>query len=207
MNARKELSVALFETGIVKFGSFTLKSGIESPIYLDLRVLVSHPKLLMLVAKLLAEKARPLKFDRIAGIPYAALAIATAVSIESGWPMIFARKEAKDYGTKKLVEGEFNAGETVLVIDDLITTGGSKLEGAQPFLDAGLLVNDFLVIVDRDQGGREEMVHAGYRLHYVLSIHELLSDLLESGKISRQQFDSTESFLAATKQVPKGSST
>jgi uridine monophosphate synthetase len=185
----------LFDAGIVKFGSFTLKSGSVSPIYLDLRLLVSHPGLLRNVASLLAQKAGPLSFDRVAGIPYAALAIATAVSLQSGVPMVFCRKEAKDYGTKKMVEGDFSAGETVLVIDDLITTGGSKLEAVKPLQDAGLKVSDFMVVIDRQQGGRQELEAKGYRLHALLTVRDLFSDLAAARRISPEEFAQFESFM------------
>lgn len=196
MDATKQAIITeLGRIGAIKFGEFTLKSGIVSPIYVDLRILVSYPKLMKQVAKAYAEVISQLKFDRLAGIPYAALPIAAAVSLEMEQPWVYNRKEAKDYGTKKLIEGEFKEGETVVVIDDLITKGDSKLEVVAPFTAAGLTIKDFVVLIDREQGGAQMLVEHGYNLHAVLKMTEILDSLVEAGTLSSDLAQQVRDFL------------
>ncbi len=192
MSGKEELAIALHKIGAVKFGLFTLKSGLKSPVYIDLRVLVSYPSVLRSVAKALVSKIEEdkIEFDLIAGIPFAAIAIATAVSLEKDWRMVFPRKEQKDYGTKAKVEGVFEVGEKVLVIDDLITTGASKFEAIAPLEKEGLKVKDVLVLVDREQGGKKELLREGYHLHSVFSVRELLEFLNEKDLVESVVYES-----------------
>ena len=179
----EELALALHEAGCVQFGQFKLKSGLLSPIYVDLRLLVSQPRLLRRVGEVLAERAQTFKFDVLAAIPYAALPIGVAVSLALDVPLVYPRKEVKDYGTERSVEGAFERGQTVLLIDDLITKGHSKLEAIAPLEAAGLKVKDILVLVDREQGGVEELDAHGYAVHAVLTLAQILDVLVGAGKL------------------------
>lgn len=176
----------LHRIGAVRFGEFTLKSGRRSPIYVDLRGLVSYPEVLRLAGRLLVDQLAPLRFDRIAGLPYAGLPLAVAASLEGGLPMIYARKEVKDYGTRRLIEGDWTPGQTVALVDDVITDGGAKIELVAPFREAGLTVRDVVVLVDREQGGREALQAAGLRLHALLTLAELMSSLREQGCVDEE---------------------
>jgi len=177
------IATGLHELGAVRFGEFTLKSGQKSPIYVDLRLLAGDPKLLGLVARAMADLLREVRYDRIAAIPYGGLPIGTAVSLATGKPMIYPRKEVKQHGTMQAIEGRYEAGEAVVMLDDLITTGGAKIEAAEPLLAAGLVVKDVLVLIDREQGGREQLAGKGYALHAVLTLRALLDSLVRTGRI------------------------
>ena len=132
---------------------------------------------------------------RLAAIPYAALPIGTAVALELDLPLIYPRKEVKGYGTARQIEGEYEPGDRVIVLDDLITTGGSKLAAIEPLKAAGLEVRDVVVLIDREQGGGEELAEAGYRLHAVLRLGEMLNLLVEVGRISAGQREKVAGFL------------
>ncbi|MGC9333310.1 MAG: orotate phosphoribosyltransferase, partial [Anaerolineae bacterium] len=132
---------------------------------------------------------------RLAAIPYAALPIGTAVALELGLPLIYPRKEAKGYGLGRQVEGEFHPGERAIVLDDLITTGGSKLQAIEPLTAAGLEVHDVVVLIDREQGGREDLEAAGYRLHAAFRLSEMLEMLVQVDRIEPGQRDQVAAFL------------
>ncbi len=192
------LADGLLQAGCIKFGEFTLKSGLKSPIYIDLRRIISYPKLLEQVGAAYLPILEKLKFDRLAGLPYAAIPIATAVSLQGNYPMIYPRKEAKAYGTKAEIEGEFHAGETALVIDDLATTGGSKFEAIEKLTVAGLVVKDVVVLVDRQSGAKESLGQAGYSMHALLTITQLLDHWEETEKVQKDMIVETRTFLKSS---------
>lgn len=195
-NELSALADELLSAGCIKFGEFTLKSGLKSPIYIDLRRIISHPKLLAEVAQAYLLLLSNLQFSRIAGLPYAAIPIATAISLAGNYPMIYPRKEAKAYGTKAEIEGEYHAGETVVVIDDLATTGGSKFEAIEKLTAVGLVVKDVVVLVDRQSGAKESLEQAGYSMHAVLTISQLLDYWEKNGKVEKDKIEQTKKFLA-----------
>ena len=151
----------LFHLGAIRFGQFTLKSGISSPIYIDLRLTISQPKLLIEIAQELYALAQNLSFDLLCGVPYTALPFATAISVQQNIPMILRRKEKKDYGTKRILEGIFQPGDRCLIVEDVITSGASIAETATSLKEEGLIVTDAVVLVHREQGGEKFLADQG----------------------------------------------
>ncbi|NLE44594.1 MAG: orotate phosphoribosyltransferase [Chloroflexi bacterium] len=191
------LADELFQAGCVQFGRFTLKSGLESPIYIDLRLLVSFPGLLQHVASAMAETASRLTYDRLAAIPYAGVPIGVALSLEMQAPLIYPRREAKQYGTRRSIEGLYRTGEVVLMVDDLITRGDSKIEAITPLEEAGLTVQDVIVLIDREQGGAQDLAQRGYRLHSIFGLRGLITQLGELGRIDSERMAEVFSYLNA----------
>ncbi len=202
-----ELILRLHEIEAVKFGEFKLKSGLISPIYVDLRVIVSYPDVLSSVAACMWDvlKSNGAEFDNMCGVPYTALPIATCMSLNNDCPMLMRRKEVKDYGTKKAIEGAFVAGQTCLVVEDLVTSGASVMETVGPLHDVGLKVKDVVVLIDRQQGGEARLKSNDLRLHAVLPLSRVLVTLEKNGKMTADLVNSVKAFIAANQTGPNAS--
>jgi len=196
MESKKEFFLECYKLGIIKFGRFTLKSGIESPFYVDLRPLASEPKILKNLADYLLEMLPLDNFDLICGVPYAALPMATAMSLESYIPLIIKRKEAKEYGTKKLIEGIFKKGQNCLLVEDVITSGKSLLETIPEIENEGISVSDIVVVLDREQGGKQLLESKGYRVHTLFTISEIVKLLKEENHLTDDEVERINDFLA-----------
>jgi len=202
--AKKSLALKLFDIGAIKFGAFRLKFHEKkpdaplSPIYIDLRVLRSFPTVMDWAIKVYKELVAGLKFDVYADVPTAATPIVAVLSYETKTPMISPRKEEKDHGIKHPIDGAFKDGQIALLVDDLITKADSKLETISALEENGLKVQDVVVLVDREQGGVQELEKRGYACHIGFKLKELLKLYLESGKISRQQYEQTVTYLDST---------
>jgi uridine monophosphate synthetase len=192
------LADGLLEAGCVKFGQFTLKSGLQSPIYIDLRLLVGFPALLDQAAAAYADILDGLKFERLAALPYAALPVATAISLQRAWPVLYPRKEVKSYGTRAEIEGPYRPGERVVVIDDLATTGESKFEAIEKLEAAGLIVEDVVVLIDRQSGAAQALTGRRCRMHAVFTLATLLDYWQAAGRISDDQAAAARQFIAAS---------
>jgi uridine monophosphate synthetase len=190
----KAIVLELYAIEAIKFGTFTLKSGVSSPIYLDLRLIISYPNLLRRISQALWPLAARLSFDRLCGVPYTALPIATALSLEHEIPMLLRRKEVKEYGTKKSIEGVFKPQERCLIIEDVVTSGSSIIETASALEKEGLVVEDALVVISREQGSR--LKERGLFLHPLLTIFDLLKVLFHEKHISEETFKSVNSYLS-----------
>lgn len=184
-----------YELGIIKFGEFTLKSGILSPFYVDLRPLASSPELLSELSQLLLAMLKDCRHELICGVPYAALPMATAMSLESKVPLIIKRKESKNYGTKKMLEGIFKEGQRCVLVEDVITSGKSLLETIEEVEKEGLKVKDIVVVLDRQQGGKELLESKGYHVHTLFSIENVIDILYNHEFLNQSQVVKIKDFL------------
>lgn len=191
---QESLIISLYEIGAIQFGEFKLKSGQTSSIYINLRKIISYPYLLKNIAQAMWETTKHCQYDLVCGVPYTALPIATCISLDQNIPMIMRRKEKKDYGTKQMIEGVFTAGQRCLIIEDVITTGGSIIETADELENAGIKVSDVTVLIDREQGGRENL-EKKYNVHTILSLNTILTTLLNSTVVKKEERDLIEKFL------------
>ncbi|KAK6643288.1 hypothetical protein RUM43_004793 [Polyplax serrata] len=194
-----KLVLKLFEIEVVKFGNFKLKSGVMSPVYFDLRVIISYPKLMDLVANLLTELIQTSvveKFEHVCGVPYTALPMATLVSSKSGIPMLIRRREAKDHGTKKIIEGSFTNGDSCIIIEDVISSGSSILETVKDLENSGLKVSHAIVVLDREQGGAKNLEAKGLNVHVLLTINKVLKILFDHKKITQDVVQETQQYIS-----------
>jgi uridine monophosphate synthetase len=184
----QDLILQLYDIGCILFGNFVQASGATFPYYVDLRKIISNPQIFASILSAYADILKHLSFDRIAGIPYGSLPTATGLALRLNRPMIFPRKEVKAHGTRRVIEGNFNPGETVVVVDDILISGKSAMEGAQKLESAGLKVHDIVVFMDHEQGVKDRLQENGYRAHAVLTISEITETLYQAGRINEEQF-------------------
>ncbi|MDJ0597620.1 MAG: bifunctional orotidine-5'-phosphate decarboxylase/orotate phosphoribosyltransferase [Crocosphaera sp.] len=186
----QDLILQLYDIGCLLFGEYVQASGSTFSYYIDLRKIISKPQLFHQVLTAYADILKNLSFDRIAGIPYGSLPTATGLSLMLNHPMIYPRKEVKAHGTRRLIEGHFQAGEKVVIVDDILITGKSVREGAEKLTSSGLIVEDIVVFIDHEQGVKDKLKNEGYNAYAVLTISEITETLYEAGRINEQQYNS-----------------
>ncbi|HZP26238.1 MAG TPA: phosphoribosyltransferase, partial [Dehalococcoidia bacterium] len=193
------LAKALWDLGAIQFGDFTLgRTTLHSPVYVNLRLLTSSPRALQRSARVMWEEVRALQsmarphinpFQRVTGIPFGGLHLALAFSLSSKTPLIYVHPPKSRDVPESYLEGIYERGETALLVDDLITSGGGAIETAHWLQErAGLHVRDVVVLIDRDEGGREQLRQHGLNLISILSMEAMLNYLMASGKIEEQWF-------------------
>jgi len=195
------LILDLFDIGCLLFGEYVQASGAVFNYYVDLRQIISDPNLFHRVLHSYAELLSDLDFDRIAGIPYGSLPTATGLSLQLHKPLIYPRKEVKAHGARRLIEGDFNEGDVVALVDDILITGGSLLEGIAKLESSGLVVRDVVVFIDHGSGpatadacaaeegsdAMRRLAARGYRCRAVLDIARITAVLRRHGRLSDAQ--------------------
>ena len=185
-----DFSRMLVRTGALQFGMFTLSGGRLSPYYLDLRVIPSFPDAFHTFADLLAKNAKSIDgIDKIGGIPTGGLPWASVVAYALAKPLVYTRKDIKLHGREKTVEGILTPGDRVLLIDDVITTGKNILTALQSIRGEGGVVENALVLLDRQEGGEKHLLKEGVKLHSVAKISAVAQKLLDMDAITKNQFD------------------
>jgi orotate phosphoribosyltransferase len=186
-----ELCKILNRIGALQFGAFKLTSGKISPYYIDLRIVPSFPdafqKICSFYVQFIRNEVGEKNFDRIAGIPVAGIPFAALIAYEIGKPFLYTRKGVRLHGRQRRIEGVLAPGNRILPVDDLITTGLSLEKAARAVTAEGGIVNDAVVLIDRQEGGRKKLGKLGIKLHELLSISEIASTLSELGTIDELQ--------------------
>jgi orotate phosphoribosyltransferase len=168
---KEQLARRIADVSLLR-GKFTLRSGRTSNYYLDKYRFETQPDVLVELGRMFAARVTD-KIDRIAGAELGAVALAAATSIASGKPFVIVRNQRKDYGTSKLVEGVLNPGERVLIVEDVLTTGGQVLEAAKSLIDAGATIDRIVAVIDRQEGARENIEKAGYTFDALFTASDL----------------------------------
>ncbi|RLI47913.1 orotate phosphoribosyltransferase [Candidatus Bathyarchaeota archaeon] len=188
---KAEMCEILIRISALRFGTFTLTSGKLSPYYVDLRVIPSFPGAFERIQKFYHELAlkdvNETKFKRIAGIPTAGIPFASVLAFLLHKPFIYIRKDAKSHGRERRVEGILHPGDSILLIDDLITSGKNLLSAAEAIRSEGGIVDDALILIDREEGGREALARAGIHLHYLINITDVARTLFKMEIITKEQ--------------------
>lgn len=198
---KKTLAFKLLEIGAIRFGAFRLKLHEKkpdaplSPIYIDLRILRSFPDIMDTVIDIYLNLLNGLKFDLLADVPTAATPVVAILSYKTRVPMISPRKDEKKHGIKRSIDGVFREGQVALLVDDLITLAESKLETISVIEENNIIVHDVVVLLDRQQGGVDELERRGYTCHVAFRLKELLKLYLDFEKISQEQYKQTTYYL------------
>ena len=201
------LARALWDAGAVQFGNFNIGATVASPIYVNVRRLVSNPRALLRIGQLLTEETRTLRgmlhpqispFELTAGVPMGGLHIATAFSLSARVPLIYPNPRAREHEVYEEIEGVYVPGQTVLLVDDLITGGSSVVEAAEMLRAAGLMTLDAVVLLDRQAGGGRQLEAQGITLRPLLTLEVLLNYLVSHDLITQAQYTQALAYIAQT---------
>ena len=196
----KEFATFLHEKGAIKFGDFTLTSGKKSSYYVDLRIVPSFPhqfrKMVKRLQSNISEKIGLENFDYLVSVPTSGLVIASALAIETVKPLIYVRNKPKDYGTSKSIEGSFEQGKKALMIDDVATTGGSVVNAIKSLKEAGIVISDAFVIINRMECASEALEAEGVKIHNLTDILEITNSLYDQNLISNDVLENVKNQIS-----------
>jgi len=189
----KEFATFLYKNDVIKFGNFTLASGKDSSYYIDLRLVPSFPhqfrKMIKNLQNLIIEKVGLDDFDSFASVPTGGLVVTSALAIETVKPLIYVRNKPKEHGTTKSIEGKISAGMKVVMVDDVMTTGTSVLNGIKQLKESGLSISDVFVIINRLEGADKTFSDMGVQIHQLTDILEITNILFQEKLISKEIFE------------------
>jgi orotate phosphoribosyltransferase len=189
----KEFATFLYKNDVIKFGNFTLASGKDSSYYIDLRLVPSFPhqfrKMIKNLQNLIIEKVGLDDFDSLASVPTGGLVVTSALAIETVKPLIYVRNKPKEHGTTKSIEGKISAGMKVVMVDDVMTTGTSVLNGIKQLKESGLSISDVFVIINRLEGADKVFSDMGVQIHQLTDILEITNILFQEKLISKEIFE------------------
>ena len=200
MEITSEVAGALYDSGCLKFGTFRLKSGVLSPYYIDLASVLSSPQDLCKLADIASQRVKQIaakdRIDKLATIELKGALILPSIACRTNMPCVVVRKEAKSYGaTGRTAGSDITRGERILFFDDVVTEGLSKVEGIKPLQELGATVEHILVIVDREQHGKEKLEKLGFKVHALAKITELAQTLVKDSKISKEQGEAVLNYV------------
>ncbi len=204
----KQVGILLIKNDAIKFGDYILASGKRSPYYIDLRLTISSPITLDWIGnsltRIVINEIGKNKVDKILGVPTAGVPFATVVSQKLGIPMIYYRQARKEHGVRKKIEGILERNDRVLIVDDLITTGESVIEAAEVVRDQGGIVNELVVLLDREQGGKERLRAARIEPHVLFNISDAMEWLHQVGLISDKVYETVKNYIEEENRAIQG---
>lgn len=191
----EKVAQALVDANVVKFGIFTLTSGAKSPVYADIRILPSTPSSMKVVAEELAEMTKKMDVNKVAGAETAGIPLAAAIALKNEMPMVYVRKRPKRYGTNQMIEGVLDKGDKVVLVDDMMTDGRSKLVFIDGIRETGAIVDDVIIVLDREQGGKAILENEGVKLHALITLKELMEYMRDKGLVAQEKYDQVLMYL------------
>jgi orotate phosphoribosyltransferase len=191
---------ALYRSGCIKFGEFKIKSGAISPYYIDMARLLAAPNELCTIAEAAAMKINQIKttdrIDKLSSIELKGALIVPSIACKVNLPCVIVRKEVKAYGvTGRIAGADVTPGDNILFFDDVISEGLSKIEGVKPLQELGANIKHMLVVVNREQGGKENLEKLGFHMHALAKVSEVVNALSNAGYISKEQASAVQNYI------------